>query len=123
MARVSVRINYADPGGVGNTVFGTEARTTRNQFNLKNSVMFADALALSTPAGTDDHLFSIRRLDGRVTDLFTWTQILPANANTVKPAVVGKGIGAGEFQFQMEEIAAAAAGVNVLYTFDRPFNA
>jgi hypothetical protein len=38
----------------------------------------------------------------------------------VKPAVQGKGIGVGTVQFIAEEIAAAAAGVNVLYTFDKP---
>jgi hypothetical protein len=118
--RSSLRINYADPGGVGNVVTGTEAKTGRTDFDLKRAVLFVDAMALSTPATTDDHLFSIRRLNGQVTDLFTWTQILPANANTVKPAVQGKGIGVGTVQFIAEEIAAAAAGVNVLYTFDKP---
>lgn len=117
--RSSLRINYADPAGVGNVVVGSEARTSRDTFDLKRRVTIVDAVALSTPGGSDDHLFSVRRLNGRVTDLFTWTQILPANANTVKP-FVGKGIGVGAIQMIMEEIVAATAGVNVLYTFDNP---
>lgn len=118
--RSSLQINYADPAGVGNTVAGTESETGRNSFDLKRPVMIIDALALTSPATTDNHMFSITRLNGKVTKLFTWTQILPANANTVKPAVAGKGIGVGTVQFTMTEIAAAAAGVNVLWTFDNP---
>lgn len=117
--RSSLRITYADPGGVGNVVIGTEARTSRNQFDLKRPVIMVDASAITTPAGTDDHLLSIRRLNGQVTDLFTWQQILLANANTVKP-FLPKGIGTGSIQFIAEEIVAAAAGVTTLYTFDKP---
>lgn len=118
--RSSLQINYADPGGVGVTVAGTESETGRSSFDLKRPAAIVDAMALSTPATTDDHMFSITRLNGKVTKLFTWTQILPANANTVKPAVIGKGIGTGTVQFTMTEIVAAAAGVNVLWTFDNP---
>lgn len=118
--RSSLQINYADPGGVGNVVTGTESETARTQFDLKRPIMFVDALALSSPATTDDHMFRITRLNGKVTKLCTWTQILPANANTVKPTIQGKGVGTGVVQFTMEEIVAAAAGVNVLWTFDKP---
>jgi hypothetical protein len=117
--RSTLRINYADPAGVGNISVGTEARTARNSFDVKRPVIIVDAMALSNPAGNDDHLFSIRRLGGQVTDLFTWTQVLPANANTVKP-FLPKGIGVGNIQFIIEEIATAAAGVNCAYTFDKP---
>jgi len=118
--RSSLRITYADPGGVGNVVIGAEARTTRNSFDLVRDVQIVDATAQTAPATTDNHLFSIRRLNGQVTDLFNWTDILPANANTVKPSVVGKGIGRGTVQFIMEETVAAAAGVTVFWTFDKP---
>lgn len=117
--RSSLRIAYADPGGVGNVVTGTESRTARTDFDIKRPVVIVDASALTVPAGTDDHLLSIRRLNGQVTDLFTWQQILLANANTVKP-FLPKGIGTGTVQFIAEEIVAAAAGVTVLYTFDKP---
>jgi len=117
--RSSLRITYADPGGVGNVVIGAEARTARNSFDIKQPVMIVDATAETAPAGADQHLFSIRRLNGQVTDLFNWTDILPANANTVKPTVVGKGIGTGTVQFIMEETVAAAAGVTVFWTFDK----
>lgn len=120
MVRSSLRITYADPVGVGNVVVGAEARTARNSFDIKRPVGIVDATAQTAPATTDNHLFSVRRLNGQVTDLFTWTDILPANANTVKPSVVGKGIGVGTVQFIMEEIVAAAAGVTVMFTFDKP---
>jgi len=120
MVRSSLRITYADPGGVGNVVIGAEARTARNSFDVKQPVAIVDATAQTAPASTDNHLFSIRRLNGQVTDLFNWTDILPANANTVKPSVTGKAIGTGTIQFIMEETVAAAAGVTVFYTFDKP---
>jgi len=118
--RSSLRVAYADPAGVGNVVLGAEARTARTDFDLKRPVAIIDVTALTVPAGADDHLFSVRRLNGQITDMFTWTQILAANANTIKPTVAGKGIGTGTIQFIIEEIVAAAAGVSVLWTFDKP---
>lgn len=118
--RSALIIQYADPAGVGNIVVGTERRTGRNQFNNMRPNVILDATALTAPAGTDNHLFSIRRLNGQVTDLFTWQQILLANANTVKQ-FLPKGINVGEIQFIAEEITAAAAGTDVEFVFQQPF--
>jgi len=116
--RSSLRITYADPGGVGNVVTGTEAKTSRTDFDIKRPVFIVDANATTSPATTDDHLFSVRRLNGQVTDLFLWTQVLPARDN-VKP-FLPKGIGTGTVQFIAEEIVAAAAGTTIFFTFDKP---
>lgn len=118
--RSSLIIEFADPAGVGNVSIGTERRTSRNVFDVKRPVIMLDATALTVPAGTDNHLFSVRRLNGVVTDLFTWQQILLANANTVKQ-FLPKGIAPGEIQWIIEEITAAAAGVNAEFVFDKPF--
>ena len=119
-SRSALIVQYADPGGVGNVVVGTERRTARNQFNVARPSVILDATALTTPAGTDNHLFSIRRLNGVVTDLFTWQQVLLANANTVKQ-FLPKGINVGEIQFIAEEITAAAAGTDIEFVFNQPF--
>lgn len=119
-SRSVLRLTFADPAGVGNVVVGAEARTARNDFDVKRPVVMLDATALTVPAGTDDHLFSIRRLNGIVTDLFTWQEILLANVNTVKQ-FLPKGIAPGNIQFIIEEIVAAAAGVNAKFTFNKPF--
>lgn len=117
--RSNVQINYADPAGVGNIVIGAERRTGINLFNFKQANLLVDARATTAPAGADDHLLSIRRPNGMVTDIANWTDILPTNQRTVK-GVMPKGVGAGTFQWIMEEIVAAAAGVNVVWTFTRP---
>ena len=117
--RANMQINYADPGGVGVIVIGTERRTTIDLVDFKRSNILIDARATTAPAGTDDHLFSIRRLNGMVTDIANWTDILPANTRTVK-GVMPKGINPGVFQWIMEEIVVAAAGVNVVWTFAQP---
>ena len=114
-----MQINYADPAGVGNIVIGTERRTTIDLFDFKRANILIDARATTAPAGADDHLLSIRRLSGMVTDIANWTDILPANTRTVK-GVMPKGINMGTFQWIMEEIVTAAAGVNVVWTFARP---
>jgi len=116
--RSNLQINYADPAGVGNIVIGTERRTTIALFDFKRSNMLVDARATTAPAGADDHLLSIRRVSGDVTDIANWTDILPANNRTVK-GVMPKGVNAGTFQWIMEEIVVAAAGVNVVWTFER----
>lgn len=118
--RSALIMTYADPAGVGNVVVGTERRTARNSFDVKRPVVMLDATALTVPAGADNHLFSVRRLNGIVTDLFTWQQILLANANTVKP-FLPKGIAPGTIQFIIEEITAAAAGVDAEFVFNQPF--
>jgi len=117
--RANLQINYADPAGVGNIVIGTERRTTINLFDFRRPNILVDARATTAPAGADDHLLSIRRLNGLVTDIANWTDILPANTRTVK-GVMPKGINAGTFQWIMEEIVVAAAGVNVVWTFAQP---
>lgn len=117
--RQNLQINYADPAGVGNIVIGTERRTTINLFNFQQSNILVDARATTSPAGADDHLLSIRRLNGNVRDIANWTDILPANNRTVK-GVMPLGINPGSFQWIMEEIVVAAAGVNVVWTFTRP---
>jgi len=117
--RANLQINYADPAGVGNIVIGTERRTAINLFDFKVPNILVDARATTTPAGADDHLLSIRRLNGNVKDIANWTDILPANTRTVK-GVMPFGINTGTFQWIMEEIVAAAAGVNVVWTFTRP---
>lgn len=117
--RANLQINYADPAGVGNIVIGTERRTTIALFDFKKANMLVDARATTSPAGADDHLLSIRRLSGLVTDIANWTDILPANNRTVK-GVMPKGINPGVFQWIMEEIVVAAAGVNVVWTFMKP---
>ena len=117
--RANMQINYADPAGINNIVIGTERRTTIDLFDFKRSNILVDARATTSPAGTDDHLLSIRRLNGLVTDIANWTDILPNNTRTVK-GVMPKGINAGVFQWIMEEIVTAAAGVNVVWTFARP---
>jgi len=117
--RQNLQINYADPAGVGNVVIGTERRTTINLFDFKAGDILVDARATTAPAGADDHLLSIRRVNGNVKDIANWTDILPANTRTVK-GVMPFGINAGTFQWIMEEIVAAAAGVNVVWTFTRP---
>ena len=117
--RANMQINYADPGGVGVIVIGTERRTTIDLFDFKRSNILIDARATTAPAGADDHLLSIRRLNGMVTDIANWTDILPGNNRTVK-GVMPKGINPGVFQWIMEEIVVAAAGVNVVWTFAQP---
>jgi len=117
--RANLQINYADPAGVGNIVIGTERRTAINQFDFKQPNILVDARATTAPAGADDHLLSIRRLNGNVKDIANWTDILPANTRTIK-GVMPYGINTGTFQWIMEEIVAAAAGVNVVWTFTRP---
>jgi len=117
--RANLQINYADPAGVGNIVVGTERRTAINLFDFKQSNILVDARATTAPAGADDHLLSIRRLNGNVKDIANWTDILPANTRTVK-GVMPFGINVGTFQWIMEEIVVAAAGVNVVWTFTRP---
>jgi len=118
-SRANLQINYADPAGVGNIVIGTERRTTINLYDFKQSNILVDGRATTAPAGADDHLLSIRRLNGNVKDIANWTDILPANNRTVK-GVMPFGINTGTFQWIMEEIVAAAAGVNVVWTFTRP---
>ena len=118
-ARANLQINYADPAGVGNIVIGAERRTIINLFDFKQSNILVDGRATTAPAGADDHLLSIRRLNGNVKDIANWTDILPANTRTVK-GVMPFGINTGTFQWIMEEIVAAAAGVNVVWTFTRP---
>jgi len=117
--RANLQINYADPAGVGNIVIGQERRTTIALFDFRKANMLVDARATTAPAGADDHLLSIRRLSGQVTDIANWTDILPANNRTVK-GVMPKGVNPGTFQWIMEEIVAAAAGVNVVWTFFQP---
>jgi len=117
--RANLQLNYADPAGVGNIVVGTERRTAINQFDFKQSNILVDGRATTSPAGADDHLLSIRRLNGNVKDIANWTDILPTNTRTVK-GVMPFGINIGTFQWIMEEIVAAAAGVNVVWTFTRP---
>jgi len=119
--RANLQINYADPAGVGNIVVGTERRTAINLFDFKQSNILVDGRATTAPAGADDHLLSIRRLNGNVKDIANWTDILPANTRTVK-GVMPFGINTGTFQWIMEEIVVAAAGVNVVWTFTRPVN-
>jgi len=117
--RANLQINYADPAGVGNIVVGTERRTAINLFDFKVPNILVDARATTAPAGADDHLLSIRRLNGNVKDIANWTDILPANTRTIK-GVMPFGINTGTFQWIMEEIVVAAAGVNVVWTFTRP---
>jgi len=117
--RANMQIDYADPAGVGNIVIGTERRTAIDQFDFKRANILVDARATTAPAGADDHLLSIRRLNGNVRDIANWTDILPANTRTVK-GVMPVGINTGTFQWIMEEIVAAAAGVNVVWTFSQP---
>jgi len=117
--RQNLQINYADPAGVGNIVIGTERRTTVNLFDFRRSNILVDARATTAPAGADDHLLSIRRMNGNVRDLANWTDILPANTRTVK-GVMPIGVNPGTFQWIMEEIVVAAAGVNVVWTFAQP---
>jgi len=117
--RANLQMNYADPAGVGNIVIGTERRTAIDQFDFKRANILVDARATTAPAGADDHLLSIRRLNGNVKDIANWTDILPANTRTVK-GVMPFGINIGTFQWIMEEIVVAAAGVNVVWTFTRP---
>jgi len=114
-----MQIDYADPAGVGNIVVGAERRTGIDLFDFKASNILVDARATTAPAGADDHLLSIRRLNGNVKDIANWTDILPANTRTVK-GVMPFGINTGTFQWIMEEIVIAAAGVNVVWTFTRP---
>jgi len=117
--RANLQINYADPAGLNNIVIGTERRTAINLFDFKVPNILVDARATTSPAGADDHLLSIRRLNGNVKDIANWTDILPANTRTVK-GVMPFGINTGTFQWIMEEIVIAAAGVNVVWTFTRP---
>jgi len=117
--RANMQMDYADPAGVGNIVVGTERRTAINLFDFKQSNILVDGRATTSPAGADDHLLSIRRLNGNVKDIANWTDILPTNTRTVK-GVMPFGINVGTFQWIMEEIVIAAAGVNVVWTFTRP---
>jgi len=117
--RANMQLDYADPAGLNNIVIGTERRTAINQFDFKQSNILVDGRATTAPATTDDMLFSIRRLNGNVKDIANWTDILPANPRTVK-GVMPFGINVGTFQWIMEEIVIAAAGVSVVWTFTRP---
>jgi len=117
-ARANMQMNYADPAGVGNIVIGTERRTAITQFDFKAANILVDGRATTSPAGADDHLLSIRRLNGNVKDIANWTDILPTNTRTVK-GVMPFGINIGTFQWIMEEIVVAAAGVNVVWTFTK----
>jgi len=117
--RANLQIDYADPAGLNNIVVGTERRTGINLFDFKVPNILVDARATTAPAGADEHLLSIRRLNGNVKDICNWTDILPANPRTIK-GVMPFGINTGTFQWIMEEIVIAAAGVNVVWTFTRP---
>jgi len=117
--RANMQIDYADPAGLNNIVIGTERRTAINLFDFKVPNILVDARATTAPAGADEHLLSIRRLNGNVKDICNWTDILPANTRTIK-GVMPFGINTGTFQWIMEEIVVAAAGVNVVWTFTRP---
>jgi len=117
--RANLQIDYADPVGLNNIVVGTERRTAINLFDFKVPNILVDARATTAPAGADEHLLSIRRLNGNVKDICNWTDILPANPRTIK-GVMPFGINTGTFQWIMEEIVIAAAGVNVVWTFTRP---
>jgi len=117
-SRSNLQINYADPAGVGNIVIGQERRTTIDLYDFKVANILVDGRATTAPATTDDHLLSIRRLNGNVKDIANWTDILPTNQRTVK-GVMPFGINTGTFQWIMEEIVVAAAGVNVVWTFTR----
>lgn len=116
--RANLQINYADPVGVGNIVIGTERRTTISQFDFTAANILVDGRATTSPATTDDILLSTRRLNGDVKDIANWTDILPNNTRTVK-GVMPFGINTGTFQWIAEEIVAAAAGLNVVWTFFR----
>jgi len=117
--RDNLQINYADPAGVGNVVIGAGQGTTIALYNFNRPNILVDARATTAPAGADDHRLSIRRPNGNVTFIANWTDILPANPREVK-GVMPKGVNAGTFQWIMEEIVAAAAGVNVVWTFSQP---
>jgi len=117
--RANLQMDYADPAGVNNIVVGTERRTAINLFDFKVPNILVDARATTAPAGADEHLLSIRRLNGNVKDICNWTDILPANPRTIK-GVMPFGINTGTFQWIMEEIEISAAGVNVVWTFTRP---
>ncbi len=117
--RDNLQINYADPAGVGNIVIGAGQGTTINLYNFTRPNILVDARATTAPAGADEHKLSIRRPNGNVTFIANWTDILPANPREVK-GVMPKGVNAGTFQWIAEEIVAAAAGVNVVWTFSQP---
>jgi len=117
--RANMQIDYADPAGVPNIVVGAERRTGINLFDFKQSNILVDGRATTAPAGTDEFLLSIRRLNGNVKDIANWTDILPNNTRTVK-GVMPFGINTGTFQWIMEEIVTAAAALNVVWTFTRP---
>lgn len=118
--RSNLLITYADPAAVGDIQLGVERRTQRNQFDLKQPVFIVDVVARAALT-TGANLYSVRRLNGKVTDLFEHSQILPANANTVKP-FLPKGIGVGQIQLIVENLvndsSSNAAVLN--YTFDKP---
>jgi len=117
--RANLQINYADPAGINNIVIGSERRTAIDLFDFKVPNILVDARATTAAVGAEDHLLSIRRLNGNVKDIANWTDILPANTRTVK-GVMPFGINTGTFQWIMEEIVIAASGVNVVWTFTRP---
>lgn len=117
--RVNLTMVYADPAGLNNIVVGSENRTGIDLFNLSRSNVIIDARATTSPATTDNMRFSIRRLNGNVSDIALWTDILPDNTRTVK-GVIPKGVNPGSFQWIMEEIVIAAAGVTVEWTFANP---
>jgi len=120
--RSQLTITYADPAALGDVQIGTERRTTRNSFDLKRTAFIVDAVSTVALGTAGQNQYSIRRLNGNVTDLFLDAQILVANANTVKP-FLPKGIGQGTVQFIVENIVDATANTNaatVAYTFDNP---
>ena len=120
--RSQLVITYADPAALGDVQVGAERKTSRTSFDIKRAAFIVDAISTVALGSAGQNLYSVRRLNGLVTDLFYDAQILAANANTVKP-FLPKGIGTGSVQLIVENVVDATANTNaatVAYTFDKP---
>jgi len=117
--RTALQIDFADPGGVGNVVVGSDNRTAISQFNFLRANIILDGTTTTTPAAAGDGLTSIRRLSGLTTSLATLITMVATNT-TPNKGVFPKGINAGQFQFILEETVAMAAAINVIYTLAGP---
>lgn len=117
--RTTLQIDYADPGGIGNTVTGSESKTSISQFNLLRPNTILDAVTTTTPGSAGDGLLEIQRLNGLTTELATLIGIVATNT-AIGKGVFPKGVNNGQFQFILTETVALSAGINVRYTFAGP---
>ena len=118
--RTTIQVNYADPGGIGNVVTGTESLTSISQFNLLRPNVILDAVTTTIQGSDADGLLSIQRLNGLTTQISTLINLSSTNTAPNRGGIFPKGLNMGQLQFILEETVAMSAGINVRWTFAQP---